>query len=224
MIDFEVPGLCGEKNDKLVRFGGGSTNHNNCESKIVNARLSVREVDLMQLPTYVAYESYQVFPSQLNNTTVKDIREFPFVPTGPICRKMLDDLRTYSGKGVPCIKTSNGQVFTKNDLNNIISQEFKITAKKEIKNERKWLREISGGNLPYPDGLPIQNNVEYVQNAVSYLQIDEVGDRRSFHGLGFDSVRGMMNNQYMTDEYLVYMSNKINKESPSDSFCFFMTE
>ena len=220
IIVFEVPNASREPVDKIVRYGGGATSHNDSESKIVNVRLTTQEVDLMQLPAFSAYDSYQISTADsVNPRAARDIREFSLVPRAPTCRKMLDDLSKHSGEGITFIRTSNGQIFTKNDLNNIINHEFNIKAKEEIKNERKWLREFSEGKTSCPDGLIVRDNVIYIQNAVSYLQTN--GEKGFFHGLRFDSVRGLMNNQYMTDEYLAHMSSKINNQSPPDVFCFF---
>ena len=92
--------------------------------------------------------------------------------------------------------SADGQVFQKHLEN--INHEFSIKAKKEIKDERKWFTKISENKVPCPNGLSVQGNVEYVKNAISFLQNDAVYDGRLFHTLPFESVRGIVNNQYIT--------------------------
>ena len=184
------------KEHRRIRCGGGPSNHNNTESKIVHVRKSMLVKDLNQLPLLSTYDSYQVIPCNLQNTVVRDIREFADVPSAAVCRKMLNVLSNYTGKGVACVKTSSGQIFSKNDVENIIKNEFNLLAKQEMRNEIKWLGEISDGKTLCPDGLSAQANLKYVENAVSFLHRDEVSDNCSFHGLPYDSVKGMMKNTY----------------------------
>ena len=200
---------------------GGGNGRNNDESNLIKIREVSSESELMKLPPTSNNEDDYTIINADKSALCDDIRQISRIPSVPICVKMLNELNKYSIDEL-CVQTRSGNVFSKNLLRTVLSHKYEIRAKDEICTEKAWLREIENENIPCPPGLSVELNVRFVQEALEYLHGD-VSDtgRGTYANLKFDSIRGLVNNNCLTDDFLDHLSNKINSQSSSDVFCFF---
>ena len=206
---------------QISRYGGGNGRKDD-ESKLIEIRKKTSESDLMKIPPFSACkDSYTIVIESENSVHFDDITQMSQIPSVPTCEKMLKELNKHPMNKMS-IQTSDGTVLTMNSLNIILNYKDEIRAKNEILQEKAWLREIQNKNIPCPPGLSVQPNLRYVQEALNYLHGDISGaERGTYENLRFDSIRGVVSNNYITDDFLAHISNKVNVQSPSNVFCFF---
>ena len=203
------------------RCAGGGNAQNNNDSNLIRLREKSKVSDLIKFPSLSeCCDSYSIVPISFQETDV-DIMHISKIPPLSICKKMLTDLDKLNEDSM-CAQASDGTSFTKNMLVTILSYRDEIRAKNEIILEKEWLRIFKNGHFISPPGLSVEANVEYVEQALNYMHGDLNGDdNASYGGLTLGNIRGIVTNNYITDDFLAHFSCNINSQSSTDSFCFF---